>query len=369
MTKSEYLSQQLLTYIGNKRKLIDLIEREVIAIKDALGVTTLRSLDGFSGSGVVSRMLKYHSHALYVNDMEPYCDCVNRCFLSQPDEPLLQQIQEAISTLNSIHHEHEGVICQEYAPRSTDNIQPEERVFYTRENALTIDTIRHMIDRYSPQIRPYLLASLLVKASIHTNTSGVFKGFHKKDGVGHFGGKGENDVTLRIKRPIVLDMPIFSDQDHRCDVYYYNRDILEIISEMPMLDLVYLDPPYNQHPYGSNYFMLNTILRNQAGEELSRVSGIPKDWNHSDYNYKKSASTSLQTLLMGLRTKTRYIILSYNNEGIIEKQRLIDIFNTVGYSWNLREITYQTYRGSRNLKQRDNTVQEYLWILRNTHVN
>ena len=54
-------------------------------------------------------------------------------------------------------------------------------------------------------------------------------------------------------------MPIFSDQDHRCDVHYYNRDILEIISEMPMLDLVYLDPPYNQHPYGSNYFMLNTI--------------------------------------------------------------------------------------------------------------
>ena len=37
MSKSEYLSQQLLTYIGNKRKLIDPIEREVIAIKDALG--------------------------------------------------------------------------------------------------------------------------------------------------------------------------------------------------------------------------------------------------------------------------------------------------------------------------------------------
>ena len=26
------------------------------------------------------------------------------------------------------------------------------------------------------------------------------------------------------------------------------------------LDLAYFDPPYNQHPYGSNYFMLNLLV-------------------------------------------------------------------------------------------------------------
>ena len=51
--------------------------------------------------------------------------------------------------------------------------------------------------------------------------------------------------------------------------------ILSINSRIAInLDLVYLDPPYNQHPYGSNYFMLNVIANNQT-TKISKVSGIP----------------------------------------------------------------------------------------------
>ncbi|MDR0684304.1 MAG: DNA adenine methylase [Spirochaetaceae bacterium] len=39
-----------------------------------------------------------------------------------------------------------------------------------------------------------------------------------------------------------------------------NGDSNKIINNIPEVDLAYLDPPYNQHPYGSNYFMLNLIL-------------------------------------------------------------------------------------------------------------
>ena len=58
------------------------------------------------------------------------------------------------------------------------------------------------------------------------------------------------------------------------------------MEQLPPVDVAYLDPPYNQHPYGSNYFMLNLLAsgREPAAEELSQVSGIPKNWNRSHYN-------------------------------------------------------------------------------------
>ena len=39
---------------------------------------------------------------------------------------------------------------------------------------------------------------------------------------------------------------------------------MELAADLPPLDLVYLDPPYNQHPYGSNYFMLNLLVDYRA---------------------------------------------------------------------------------------------------------
>ena len=164
---------------------------------------------------------------------------------------ILQQIQEAISTLNlSIITR---VICQN-TPRSTDNIQPEERFLHSRK-CLTIDTIRHMIDRYAPDC---LICWRHYRKGIDTHQwLLVYSKDSQKDGIGHLEEKVKM-TTLRIKRPVVLDMPIFSDQDRHCDVYYYNRDILRS-SEMPMLDLVYL-AILTINVVWINYFMLNTIL-------------------------------------------------------------------------------------------------------------
>ena len=39
----------------------------------------------------------------------------------------------------------EGIICKLYAPKNTKDIKEGERCFYTRENALIIDTLRKYI--------------------------------------------------------------------------------------------------------------------------------------------------------------------------------------------------------------------------------
>ena len=89
----DYVFQNMITYIGNKRSLVNIIEDEIIKIKYSLKKDLLISFDGFSGSGVVARMLKYHSKILFVNDMEPYSYIINQCYLSNPTEKKRQNIK------------------------------------------------------------------------------------------------------------------------------------------------------------------------------------------------------------------------------------------------------------------------------------
>ena len=56
-----YLSKQIITYMGNKRKLLPHINSVIEDIKSCLGNKELVCGDGFSGSGIVSRLLKLHS--------------------------------------------------------------------------------------------------------------------------------------------------------------------------------------------------------------------------------------------------------------------------------------------------------------------
>lgn len=87
---------------------------------------------------------------------------------------------------------HEGVITKMYAPADEDNITQNDRVFYTKRNAMYIDTARQAIDELAPDLRKFFLAPLLYEASVHNNTSGVFKGFYKNhEGIGQFGGHGK----------------------------------------------------------------------------------------------------------------------------------------------------------------------------------
>ena len=69
----------------------------------------------------------------------------------------------------------------------------------------------------------------MLKASVHANTSGVFKGFHKnkETGIGQFGGSN-SDALFRIKGNIVLPFPIFSN--FNCKYIVYN--ILVFIGEI-----------------------------------------------------------------------------------------------------------------------------------------
>ena len=140
-----------------------------------------------------------------------------------------------------------------------------------------------------------LLGPLLSSASVHANTAGVFKGFYKDklSGVGKLGGSGA-DALERITGQIRMRVPVLSRFSSKADVH--QMDTNELVASVGDFDLAYFDPPYNQHPYGSNYFMLNLLVDYQEPAEISKVSGIPEDWTRSPYNVKRMAFERLQGL-------------------------------------------------------------------------
>ena len=77
----DFLSRQIITYIGNKRALLGQIGQVVEGVKGRLGKERLRVFDVFSGSGIVSRYLKAHASTLISNDIEDYAAVVGRCYL------------------------------------------------------------------------------------------------------------------------------------------------------------------------------------------------------------------------------------------------------------------------------------------------
>lgn len=361
--KREFLTDQIITYLGNKRSLLSFIGIAVDEVKAELNKEKLDIVDIFSGSGVVSRFFKKHANILYSNDLEKYCETINRCYLTNECDVNFEELnQHFFRTKERLDREplNGGFITEMYSPKDDKNIKLGERVFYTTRNAKYLDTARQMIEDVPEPYKTFLLAPLIYEASVHNNTSGVFKGFYKnsKTGIGQYGGDGKN-ALLRIMSDIELKLPIFSNFE--CDVRVLREDANLLAEKLPEIDLVYMDPPYNQHPYGSNYFMLNLINNYQRPDDVSRVSGIPVGWNKSQYNKKQTAKESMENLCTNLKAK--YLLISFNNEGFISKDEMLEFLNKLG-EVKVLDKNYNTFRGCRNLNNRGIHVKEYLYLVK-----
>ena len=357
-----YLSEQLITYIGNKRALLGQIGKAVMCVKKRTGKEHLRVFDAFSGSGVVARFLKAHASFIVSNDFEDYAAVIARCYLRNRSSVNFTTLSEIVDELNARVADEslpKGFIETLYAPKDESEITKGDRVFYTTTNARCLDNYRRMIDGIPQDFRDLLLGPLLSAASVHSNTAGVFKGFYKDriTGVGQYGGTGL-DALKRIKGKITLEMPVLSK--YECDYQVLQDDTNKVASQIKGLDLAYIDPPYNQHPYGSNYFMLNLLVRYKRPDKISCVSGIPSDWRRSGYNVRTKSLPLLKELLH--RIDAHFLLISFNNEGFISPDEMRTMLQKIG-TVDEFSVRYNTFRGSRNLRNRTLHVTEQMFLV------
>ena len=317
----EYIHQPMLTYLGNKRKLLDFIEEQVLNVKKALKKDKLVMMDGFSGSGVVARMLSTHASELHTNDLELYSDVCANCYVRQPTKAQQEKIVRHIEKMNELVEKGplvEGIMAKWYAPADTASPKAGEVCFFTRENALRIDTMRDYIEKkVENELTDWCLGPLVVQASVHANTMGHTMAFFKdKNNVGTFL-KTESHWN-RVSKPIKVPCPIWSPEP--CNVTCHNQSTNDLIKKLKgPFDLIYYDPPYNQHEYSHMYFLLNVIITNKKAKIWTEVTHMPDraERNKSDYNKEESALKAMTQMIEDSLKISKYVLISYNDEGLI----------------------------------------------------
>ncbi len=373
---ADYVFSQLIPYLGNKRKLLPLIARGLRRVGDlrhARGTRRAGEVGGgggcgsgifvdlFTGSTVVARFAKTLGFRVLANDWEPYSSEIARGTVALNSAPSFEHLggaARAFEILNALPPLR-GYVARHLCPESDSAPDTDdERMFFTRANGERIDAVREQLAAWelsrsiSEAECAYVLSALLYSVSYVSNTSGLFKGFHR-------GWGGATGTALyRIQSALALRPPILHDNGAanlalRADAQSLASDLRGILGAAP--DVVYIDPPYNQHPYGSNYHVLNTVALwdkppvhpriRVAGRPLEK-SAIRTDWRtlrRSPYNTARDALPAFRALIAGI--DARWILVSYSTDGNIPLEGLLSALSERG-SVSVHPQQYKRYRVS-----------------------
>jgi adenine-specific DNA-methyltransferase len=319
----------------------------------------------------LAKTLGFQVHA---NDWEPYARELNLAYVGCNTAPEFRElglgVTDVFETLNRLTPV-EGYVARHLCPRDDRVFDPNrERLFFTRSNGERIDAIREQLAEWererliSETERAFVLASLLYAASYVSNTSGVFKGFHR-------GWGGATRTALyRILSDLRLTPPITYDNGQFNRVTALDAQVLaeDLTSHDQVVDIAYLDPPYNQHPYGSNYHVLNTLALGDQPPVAPTIgsgdkSAIRTDWRtarRSAYNHRHEALAALARLLETI--SARFILVSYSTDGLIPVESLVQAACHRG-AVTVMTDRYKRYRVSAQRYSRRGYTVEFVLII------
>ena len=331
-----------MNYIGSKHSLLPFLES---VINNVVGVNLSDKVfcDLFAGTGVVGRAFKPRVHKVIANDWEYYSYVLNRNYIGNHIE--LDGKEDRLAQLDLLAGDENGFIYQNYCKASGSG-----RQYFSDENGKKIDAIRTQIESWrtngdiSEDMYFFLLASLLESADKHANTASVYGAFLKH-------------LKASAQKKLTLAPAAYTVNENQHDVHC--TDANELIKHIEG-DILYLDPPYNARQYGANYHLLNTIAEYKPFSPKGKT-GL-RDYEKSSWCGRKTVLSSFESLIKDARFK--YIVLSYNNEGLMSTQDIETTMAKYGH-YEMFSREYQRFRADKeeNRNHLANKTVEYLHLL------
>lgn len=328
------LTRKSMRYIGCKQKLLPSIQATIDKLLPESGIV----IDAFAGTGTVSESLKT-KHTVVASDLLLSSVILTKCKICLKKESLSLSLESVFETLNQLPPV-EGFIWNTYTPKGG-------RMYFTEQNGKKIDAILHCLHEWKESNRIteldsiFLLGCLLECVSLVANTAGTYGAYNKK-------------WDPRAEKPLTLHNPFALEGSDLNEVHHCDAATLVAQQEC---DVLYMDPPYNARQYGSYYHVLETIARNDK-PTVHGVTGM-RDWSDtkSKFCIQKEVADELETIVK--LSKARYVVMSYNNEGLLDKESIVKILGQYG-TVECEEIPYDRY--SRVTAGKSNVV-EYLFTL------
>lgn len=331
-----------MNYIGSKYSLLDFIDSTVKGVAGT-DLSNLVFCDLFAGTGIVGRHFKTRVRKVISNDSEYYSYVLNRNYIGNNGE--IGDKEGYIERLNSLDGIDDGFIYTQYCLGGGNG-----RQYFSDSNGKKIDAVRTAVERWknegdiSDDIYYFLLCSLIESADKLANTASVYGAFLK-----HLKKSAQKELVLAPA----------NYQSDRNEHEVYREDANSLIRHIEG-DILYLDPPYNARQYGANYHLLNTIAE--------YIPFVPKgktglrEYNKSSYCGKATVQDSFDDLIRNARFK--YIVLSYNNEGLMSADVIRRIMSGYG-NYQVFGQRHQRFRADKaeNRRHSADATTEYLHVL------
>jgi adenine-specific DNA-methyltransferase len=271
----------------------------------------------------VGHALKAAGLRVMAGDHNAYAHTLALCYVQADRERVEKRAVKLLAELNRLPGKA-GYFTETFCVRSR---------FFQPKNGERIDAIREAIERKSldPELRAVVLTSLMEAADRVDSTTGVQMAYLKS-----WAPRAHNDLALRF--------PELLPRARNGAGEAFRMDALQAAASFPA-DCVYLDPPYNQHSYLSNYHIWESLVL----WDKPPVYGVACKRDEcrkrrSDFNSKRLFRETFEQLLS--RIQARYLVVSFNNEGYIQREQMLDLLSPRG-EVAVAEVDYDRYVGAR----------------------
>lgn len=341
-----------MNYIGSKFSLLDFLDKSINDVlsknKEIKPKLKMIFADLFAGTGCVGGYFKSQGYSIIANDIQYYSYVITKHMIENNGNLDKDRMNVLINELNSLEG-IEGFIYNNYSYEGTEG-QEFRRMYFTADNAKKCDAIRQTIENWLTNNRinqneyHFLLGSLINSIDKCANTASVYGAYLKQ-------------FKKTALKPMILEPLPYTIGHVECMVY--NENVNSLISQISG-DILYLDPPYNERQYCSNYHILETIAR-YDNPIISGKTGLRNyKEQKSEFCIKSKVCDAFENIIKN--ANFRYIFLSYNNEGLMPFDKIKEIMSKYG-DYYLYSQEYRRFKADKNREHKADSTIEYLHCL------
>jgi len=342
-------------YIGSKKKLLTFLE-EKMGEYMGKGISEIESFsDLFCGTGVVSyHMIQNGVKRVVTNDIQHYAYVISSIW--SKDDIDERKVLEKIELLNGIieNVKEEDASGDDFIYNNYTEGGEMKRMYLSKLNGLRVDCVRQKINEMYGggciNVREYylLIKVLLYGVTAVSNTASVYGAYLKK-------------YKACALKSLLMDKVLVEDlYSETVDHTSYNMDISKLLEEKKVgyTEVCYIDSPYNSRRYDDNYHLLETISR----YDYPVIRGKTGLRDAKDTKSKFCLKTCVNDAFDDIFSKidSRYIFVSYSSEGIVSKEKMMEIMGRYWKDVVCYEKDYQRFKSNRN-NQLSSGVKEYLF--------
>src|SRR3989339_141643 len=322
-----------MNYMGSKLSLLEFLEKSIEKVVDK---NSRVFCDLFAGTGAVGTYFKRKGYKVIANDIQYYSFVLNKQYIENHQHLKFLKLAKILPELNNI----------EVSERKN---QEYERQYFSDENGMRCDAIRIKIEKWKNEKLItdseyyFLLATLLETIDKRANTASVYGAFLKQ-------------LKKTAQIPFVLKPAelIINDQEHGV----FNEDINKLVGKIEG-DILYLDPPYNQRQYATNYHLLETVAKYDNPKIHGKTGLREYQSQKSLYCSRNQVKKTFSDLISV--AKQKYIFLTYNNEGLMSLDDIKEIMSLRGkYGHFTKEYNRFKADTSENRNYKAKKTVEYL---------